>query len=153
VSATRSRLDLVASTAPVLWERATEVKFTDSEVTPHVDRMFELMRANKGISLAAPQAGIGLRFFVTYAEGLTPVVVNPVIHSEFGGYSSKQEGCLSFPGRLTFVRRAQRVNASWTDGNGNARTGALSGLAARVFQHEVDHLNGICIFQKSGGAK
>lgn len=104
--------------------------------------MFETMRVNKGVGLAAPQIGKSLRVVVIHAGGFRAVLVNPVILSSFGS-TYEFEGCLSVPQpRWCEVRRALSVHIRWYDLDGNVQSQQLDGFAARVVQHELDHLVG-----------
>lgn len=136
---------LVPSTAMVLHTPATAVDDIASQVVPYIARMKELMAQHNGVGLAAPQVGIPLRFFVSKIPD-HGVVINPRIVSTGGGRVSKSEGCLSWPGRTTYMSRARCVVTEWTDRNGNKRTSTLQDFNARIFLHEADHLNGLCIF-------
>jgi peptide deformylase len=140
-------LYLVPNTDPVLWQTAEEVKDIATQVAPYVDAMCDLMRANHGVGLAAPQVGLPLRFFITALPGLR-VVINPRIMLEEGHRISAGEGCLSWPGRRAFVLRRQTIVADFTALNGKVRTLRFDGFAARVFQHECDHLEGRNIFAR-----
>ena len=135
---------LVEASAACLRTPAAEVADV-RDVAPYISRMRELMAEKKGVGLAAPQCGIGLRFFLSAIEGHR-VVINPRIVRTFGGRVSKPEGCLTWPGRTTFVARHEGIVAEWTDRNGAKKTTTLTGFPARIFQHETDHLNGVCIF-------
>lgn len=111
----------------------------------------------RGVGLAAPQIGQRVRMFVLHvaigsmlAERL--VCVNPRILNSSRLQVSASEGCLSFPHRKAFVRRAKIVTAEWRDLEGMVVRKQLDGLAARAFQHELDHLNGICIVQAQAAA-
>ena len=101
----------------------------------------KLMRQKKGVGLAANQVGHNERWFV-WQHGM---VINPEIISKTGSTPSK-EGCLSFPGRTTTVRRAKIVEVRYIDEQGKSKEKVLSGFPAIVFQHEFDHLNGVCLF-------
>lgn len=144
-------ITLVPSTAAILREKAAEVPLDkiDDLVVPYIYPMRDIMRGGQGIGLAAPQVGVGLRFFlmVDQARGKVHVAINPVIHQRQGLRISKEEGCLSFPGRINFVPRWQKILLEWRMTNGDKRVMWFSGRDARVIQHETDHLDGICIFQ------
>jgi len=101
----------------------------------------KLMWEQKGVGLAANQVGHNERWFV-WQHGM---VINPEIISKTGSTPSK-EGCLSFPGRTTTVRRAKIIEVRYIDEQGKSKEKVLSGFPAIVFQHEVDHLNGVCLF-------
>lgn len=137
-------LSLVSSSAAVLRDIAAPVTDFDSQVRPHLAGMRELMKAKRGLGLAAPQVGISLRFFIT-SFGRFRVVVNPRIIGRTGSLISKPEGCLTWPGRTAFVARRNMILAEWDGPNGKL-TAQFAGLEARCFQHETDPLDGICIF-------
>lgn len=110
-----------------------------------------------GIALAAPQVGIRERFFV-FADGrmfLNPTIDSPKSEKikKLPRYFDKPtfpkgEGCLSFPGKLVEVPRWEKILASWIDENGVQHSRErLKGIESHVFQHEFDHLQGICIIQ------
>ncbi|KAF5740380.1 Polypeptide deformylase putative isoform 1 [Tripterygium wilfordii] len=115
--------------------------------------MFDVMYKTDGIGLAAPQVGINVQLMVfnpvgERGEGEEIVLVNPRVNK----YSKKtllyNEGCLSFPGIYADVERPETVKIDAWDINGDRFTVNLSGLPARVFQHEYDHLQGILFFDR-----
>lgn len=144
-------LQLVEQNDPVL--RAVAEPCVETEewinehVIPHVYPMKALMNAHRGIGLAAPQVGISRRFFLMRDSMGCHLVINPVIKAIFGVPLSRPEMCLSFPGRTAMVIRQEFLHVGWCDSRGKRREMKLNGMAGRVFQHETDHLNGICIFQ------
>jgi peptide deformylase len=144
---TEANLSLVPATHPALWTPARPVDDIPLQVLPHIDAMRELMRSRSGLGLAAPQVGIGLRFFISSIVGL-PIAINPRVVSTFGGRSICREGCLTWPGRVTRVSRFNGIRAVYTGRDGIERSCLLSGLNARVFQHETDHCGGFCIFSQ-----
>ncbi len=137
-------ITLVPPSAPCLRKPAIEVS-NISDIETYIAPMRQLMLENNGVGLAAPQCGIGLRFFLTNTENF-PVVVNPKILGVYGYRISAPEGCLTWPGRTTFVPRREAITAEWTDMTGESRISIIRGVEARIFQHEMDHLNGVCIF-------
>ena len=107
----------------------------------------ELMYQAQGIGLAAPQVGWSVRLFIIDADGDSrgeTVFINPVITEE-AGELNKEEGCLSFPGIMGKVVRAQRIKGQAYNLKGQKIEIEADGLAARAWQHELDHLNG-CLF-------
>ena len=134
---------------PVLRRRAAPV----GEVTPELRRivgdMIETMYDEVGIGLAAPQVGISLRLMVVGHDNgrEARAVVNPVI-TEQGGEVTSEEGCLSLPGIFAPVTRAEWVRLEGTDLEGQPVSIRARGLAARVFQHEMDHLDGILFIDR-----
>lgn len=110
-----------------------------------INGMRELMKSKNGCGLAAPQIGIPLRFFLMKDE----VVINPTDIEVSRQTEIVNEGCLSIPStNFRFsVNRPLRVRASWFDGKKDVRR-TLSGDEARIFQHELDHLDGITIITR-----
>ena len=110
--------------------------------------MLETMYAAPGRGLAAPQVGRLVRMFVmdvTWKEGTRSpqVFVNPEIVGLLGDRVTGPEGCLSIPGPVTEVERAEVAHLRWTDLDGQQNEAVLSGFAAVCAQHEYDHLDGI----------
>lgn len=145
-------MKIVDRNDPVLWQAASPVKDITGEVLPHIDAIVDLMglRPVRAASLAAPQVGIALRFFVTkYAE--IPLAINPRITSASPEMVSAPEGCMSWNRGVNriFVRRHVWVNLAWTDGAGVEHTKRFTGFESRVVQHECDHLDGRCIFPRT----
>jgi len=112
--------------------------------------MFEVMYAEEGIGLAAPQIGVSRRFFVmdvgepgTRAQA----IVNPVIVEESGSEKG-EEGCLSLPGLVGEVERAAKIVVEGLDPDGNPLRLEASELVARCIQHEIDHLDGILFIDR-----
>jgi peptide deformylase len=121
-------------------------------VTPEIenllDDMVESMYDSVGIGLAAPQVGISLRLLVLdEGRGIPRAYVNPVI-VEQGGEIVGEEGCLSLPGIFADVRRAQWVVVEAQGRAGTPIRQRATGLLARVFQHEIDHLDGILFIDR-----
>ncbi len=120
-----------------------------------VDDMIETMYAASGVGLAAPQIGVGQRLFVAdpssgRSSGDLIVVINPRI-VEREGAQREEEGCLSLPGFTEQVTRASRVVVEGLDRDGGATRLEGSGLLARVFQHEIDHLDGMLFVNRLHG--
>ncbi len=130
----------------VLQQPALAVEGITPEITTLITDLIETMYAAPGIGLAAPQVGVGLRIFVVdlslgrdAADLLT--FVNPVF-VERDGMQLEDEGCLSLPGFNATVVRPARVVVSGLNGDGVAHQVEGTGLLARAFQHEMDHLEG-----------
>ena len=135
--------DLTIKTYPsgVLRKKCSFVKGVGSEEKMLLSDMTRVMYSSNGIGLAASQVGITKSIAVADAgEGLIKMV-NPRIVSEKGS-SSMEEGCLSVPDSFVKVRRASEIVVSYLDENDKECKRAFHGLAARVIQHEIDHLNG-----------
>jgi peptide deformylase len=119
-----------------------------------VAQMTRLMIDLRGVGLAAPQAGIGKRFMLvcpTGEAGDEQVLVNPEIVAR-EGEEEMEEGCLSFPKIYGTVRRAAKVKVRWRDLDWVEHEETLEGFVARIFQHELDHLNGVVFIDRMGDA-
>lgn len=115
------------------------------DATRLVDRMMEVMHTHDGAGLAAPQIGVSLRAIVFMYDGKAKAMLNPVITRKYGDRKAKAEGCLSFPGKQVKVRRRERIEVSFQDDKGFGHSIRLRGKAARIVQHEIDHLDGVTI--------
>jgi len=129
---------------PILRKKALTVKNIDGQVEKIADRMAEAMYANKGIGLAAPQIGMLSQIIaVDLGEGLK-ILINPeVIEGE--GESVLEEGCLSLPNIEVPVKRMEKIFVRGWNLEGKELNLKLFGFPGRVYQHEIDHLNGILI--------
>jgi len=136
---------------PVLRLRAHEVDTFDDELARLAEKMGELMHNARGIGLAATQIGILRRLFVfqTRDDEEPVAVINPVIAESGGAPETDDEGCLSLQGVLVPVERPSRVTLVGQDVTGQPLELKLEGLGARVVQHELDHLNGVLIIDRT----
>ncbi len=136
--------------ADVLGRRAEEIDNIDDDVRQLVEKMTEIMLKNKGIGLAAPQAGFALRLFIISLDGTKENVrayINPTV-TVSGELDQHEEGCLSVPGIYTKVRRYRKAAVTATDLEGKRFTEEAEGLYARVLQHEFDHIEGVTIVSR-----
>jgi peptide deformylase len=136
---------------PVLRMRAPEVEDFDGELSPLVERMASLMQDAAGVGLAANQVGVLRRVFVLQAaEDEEPrALANPSIVERSDETEVDDEGCLSMQGVLVPVERALRVVIEAKDVDGEPVRLELEGLPARVAQHELDHLDGILVIDRT----
>jgi peptide deformylase len=136
---------------PVLRARALEIEHFDGALLDEVRRMGELMHDAYGIGLAATQVGRMHRLLVyrTEMEGAVAALVNPVIEWSSKDSESAEEGCLSLPGVAVDVERPIHVRVKAQDERGAPITVEASGLEARVIQHEIDHLDGVLILDRT----
>ena len=136
---------------PVLKSRAATVDRFDDALRDQVDQMSGLMHDALGIGLAAPQIGISQRLLVYRVgpDGPVHALVNPELEWESRDTEAFEEGCLSIPGILVDVHRPIHVRIRARDEFGDDRVVEASGLEARVIQHEVDHLNGVLILDRT----
>lgn len=145
---------------PVLRKKTKEITADEPNLQELIDDMFETMYASSGVGLAAPQIGKSIRLFVVDAEPFIDyddnlsdkekeqlkgkkVFINPKIIEQTGEKWSFSEGCLSIPGINEDVSRPEKIKIHYFDRNFNSHTEEISGLLARVIQHEYDHLEGI----------
>jgi peptide deformylase len=136
---------------PVLKSRATPVDRFDDSLRRQVSRMAGIMNDALGVGLAAPQLGISQRLLVYRVGPDAPVVAlaNPELEWVSGESEVGEEGCLSIPGILVDVDRHLHVRVRGLDEEGEQRSVEASGLEARVIQHEMDHLDGVLILERT----
>jgi peptide deformylase len=143
--------------APVLHRPADPVPILTPEIQSVIDDLIQTMYAAPGIGLAAPQIGVSLRIYVVdvtagRSSGELVVMVNPEF-VERDGMQVEEEGCLSVPGFNASVVRPARVVVRGLDRQGVERTVEATGLLARAFQHEIDHLDGTLFIDRLRGIK
>ena len=155
--------------ADVLVNRAQPVEKIDDNIRQLVQKMTDIMLENKGVGLAAPQAGVPLRLFIVSLDRTgknVKVYINPTVTPipactcGVAGTGAKagtsldsiEEGCLSVPGVSTKIRRYKKCKVTATDLEGNEFTEEAQGLYARVLQHEYDHIEGMTIADRMGSA-
>ena len=134
---------------PVLRRRANPVEDVTPEIRRLVADMVDTMYDEVGIGLAAPQVGVSMRVLVVGDEegrGVQ-VLVNPAITAQ-GGTVTAEEGCLSLPGIFAQVTRSEWVTLQAQDLEGKAISITARGLRSRVFQHEIDHLDGVLFIDR-----
>jgi len=136
---------------PVLKSAASPVTEFDDELAEEADRMIELMRDAIGVGLAATQLGKLRRMLVFQvgSEAEPTVLVNPEIEWRSDDLVTAEEGCLSLPGVVVDVERPLYVRARAQDVRGDPLMIEASGLEARVIQHEVDHLDGVLMLDRT----
>ena len=136
---------------PVLRSRALEIDRFDERLVEEARRMGQVMHDALGIGLAATQVGAMHRVLVYRVEPDSPVaaLVNPEIEWRSAEEEIAEEGCLSLPGVLVEVERPVHVRVRGLDERGDGLTIEASGLEARVIQHEVDHLDGVLILDRT----
>jgi peptide deformylase len=141
----------------ILHDRAQPVSTITPEVERLIDDMIETMYAAPGIGLAAPQVGVPLRIFVVdISVGRDPKALLTLINPEFverEGTQLEEEGCLSVPGFNATVVRPTKAVVKGLDRAGQEQRYEASGLLARAFQHEMDHLDGTLFVDRLRGLK
>ena len=159
-------LPIVAYGDPILKMVAEEIPENSLELTQLIADMFETMYLAKGVGLAAPQIGKSIRLFIVDGapfadeEGEEPdpkavgiesfkkVFINPIIEEQSGEVWAFQEGCLSIPKIRENVHRKETILVSYFDENWLFHEERFDGYAARIIQHEYDHLEGILFIDK-----
>jgi peptide deformylase len=136
---------------PILKSRATPVDRFDESLRRQVNRMAGVMNDALGVGLAAPQLGISQRLLVYRVGPDAPVVAlaNPEVEWSSSDREEGEEGCLSIPGVTVDVERPLYVRVRALDEQGEQRVVEASGLEARVIQHEMDHLDGVLILERT----
>ena len=136
---------------PVLRSAASPVTEFDDRLAAEAQRMIGLMRDAIGVGLAATQLGVLRRMLVFQvgSEATPTVLVNPEIEWRSEDSATAEEGCLSIPGVVVDVERPLFVRARALDVHGEPITVEASGLEARVIQHEVDHLDGVLMLDRT----
>ena len=142
-------LDIRTFGDPVLKTRAAPVESFDESLVRLTQDMLATMRDNEGVGLAATQVGRLKRVFVAAIEDDEYVVVNPVLTDISETTETATEGCLSIPGIQVDVERPTAVTISGQDVSGKPLQIEAADLLARVLQHEVDHLDGVLILDRT----
>ena len=155
-------LPILAYGDPILKKESEEIDETYTSLETLIEDMFETMYRAKGVGLAAPQIGKNIRLFIVDGspfaekeegeeddpralgiENFKKVFINPIIEEEEGEEWSFQEGCLSIPKIRENVSRKSDIVISYYDENWELKEERYSGYAARIIQHEYDHIEGI----------
>lgn len=138
-----------------LRKESVEITKDYQDLNKLIDDMFETMDAAKGVGLAAPQIGKNIRIITIDTtvmsadfpdqelENFREVFINPIIEDEFGEIFSFREGCLSLPRISEEIKRPSNIIITYFDRDWNLQERQLSGIKARVLQHEYDHLEGV----------
>ena len=153
---------IIAYGDPVLRKKAVEIDEDYPDLKLVLEDMFETMYHSQGVGLAAPQIGLSIRLFIVDAapfvdddeediEGLRDfkrIFINPIIIEETGKEWKFEEGCLSIPGIREDVSRQPDLIVEYYNENFELVEEKLTGLAARVVQHEYDHIEGVLFIDK-----
>lgn len=163
-------LPIVAYGAHTLKKKAKEVTLNPSELTPFIENLWETMYAASGVGLAAPQVGHSKRIFIIDASPFADdenldaseqlalkefkqVFINPTIIEETGEEWPFNEGCLSIPNIREDVIRQDQVSIRYTNSDWEEKEETFTGLAARIIQHEYDHIEGILFIDRLSSLK
>jgi peptide deformylase len=149
-------MKIVSYPHPALRVKARAVTAIDADVQKTAAEMLELMYKHEGLGLAAPQVTLDFQMIVMNFAGdparpeLECVAINPVIMEKRGGVINDREGCLSFPGLYQNVRRYKTVVVEYYNLKAERCQAVANDLAARVWQHEIDHLQGTLFIDVMG---
>lgn len=163
-------LPIIAYGDPVLRKKAKDIPSNYPKLKELVDNMFETMYKASGVGLAGPQVGLPLRIFVIDAipfsededlsieekrqlENFKKVFINAKINEEVGEEWAFNEGCLSIPDIREDVNRKPKITITYLDEKFNSHTETYDGLAARIIQHEYDHIEGVLFTDKLSSLK
>jgi peptide deformylase len=136
--------ELVPCTDPILKQPLERFDFENPPMDPIelAHDLAETMIANNGLGLSANQMGLPYRAFAMTGEKIV-VCFNPMVVDTSTETVMLEEGCLSFPLLFIKVKRPKKIKVRYTEPNGNIVTKVFDGMTARVFQHELDHLDGV----------
>ena len=144
-------LPLVTRPDPILKQVAKTVDPADIPgLEPLIADMFDTLKANGGVGLAAPQIGRSISLFVVRVDGNDHVFINPVVLNADDAMDELPEGCLSLPGITLKVKRSKQIKVMFRDRAGNQQITDLGEGWSRIFLHEFDHLQGVMIDDRVG---
>jgi len=144
-------MKLVAPNDPILTTPCPQFNFQAPPIDPIqlAKDMVGFMYDNNGLGLAANQVGLLYRMFVMRGDPENFACFNPRVVNQDKELISMEESCLSFPGLVVKVKRPKSIRVRFNMANGDTRTETFNGMSARVFLHEMDHLNGELFFNKA----
>jgi peptide deformylase len=144
-------MNLVKNDDPILTNPCKHFDFSHPPFDP-IDFAKELVKCmydNNGIGLAANQVGVPYRIFAMRAAPENFVCFNPKIVQPSEAEVVLEEGCLTYPGLYVKIKRSQHVRVRFQTPNGDTLTKQFTGMSARIFQHELDHLDGVIFYNKA----
>ena len=144
-------MNLVAASDPILKQPCDVFDFTNPPMDPIelAQNLVKTMYDNNGIGLAANQVGIPYRVFAMRGSPENFVCFNPKVVQESEMQVTLEEGCLTYPGLLVKIKRPQHVRVRFTMPTGEVVTKQFTGMTARIFQHELDHLDGVVFYSRA----
>lgn len=141
----RLKNGIIGFGSPILAKKCEKVTKFDQNLHNLLGLMKDAMESAEGVGLAANQLGVDLSVFVYSWDGLSGEICNPMVRRVSPSKALGSEGCLSVPGFYVKDYRAERIRVSGQDRDGKWIEITAAGFLARILQHEIDHLNGICI--------
>lgn len=147
------RVNLFIYPNKILKTKCEEVTEINSDIELLITQMFSAMRRLKGIGISAPQIGSNKRICIIEPNpSLSYILINPII-IEASGIEDREEGCLSFPGIKVNIKRPTHIKVEALDINGNLQTYDVNNEIARIFCHEIDHLDGMLMIDHISNIK
>jgi peptide deformylase len=146
-------LPILSDGHPKLAEKMEEFDLSqvmNPEIQKFIKQLKLTMTTYGGLGLSANQCGIRFRMFVMGSDEFQMVCINPNIVETFGEPEKMREGCLSYPGLYLNVPRYKKIVVEHFDHLGEYNTSTLEGISAQVYQHELDHMNGVVYTNKVG---
>lgn len=144
-------MELVPSTSQLLNEPCETFDFANPPFDPieFARELVKFMYESNGIGLAANQVGVPYRIFAMRGQPENFVCFNPRVVQASEAEITLEEGCLTFPGLLVKIKRPQHVRVRFQTPNGDTLTKQFTGMTARIFQHELDHLDGVVFYNRA----
>ena len=144
-------MELVKSNDPILTTACQQFNFQDPPFDPieFSQELVKFMYESNGIGLAANQVGVPYRIFAMRGSPENFVCFNPKIVQPSEAQVSLEEGCLTYPGLAVKIKRPQHVRVRFTKPNNETITRQFTGMTARIFQHELDHLDGVVFYNRA----
>lgn len=144
-------MQLVDRNDPILTKRCNEFDFSNPPFDPieFSQELVKFMYDRNGIGIAANQLGLPYRIFAMRAAPENFVCFNPKVVQPSEAQVVLEEGCLTFPGLYVKIKRPQHIRVRFQTPNGDTLTKQFTGMTARIFQHELDHLDGIIFYNKA----
>lgn len=134
----------------IVRKRCKEVKEVDDDILRLIEKMKKKMVEAEGVGLAANQVGIGKKIIIVLTENGPEAFINPKILKKSGEVEISEEGCLSLPGILLPIKRSKEILIDALDVDGKVLQIEAKDLPAKIFQHEIDHIEGRLIIDRIG---
>lgn len=143
-------LPVIKYPAKILRQKAKKIKdSSDPGIQKLIKDMVETLRKAQGLGLAAPQVRKSIRLCVVEFENKLYVLINPKVINFSKNKATMEEGCLSFPKKFFSVARPEKVKVMYLDEKGKRSKIKADGILSRIIQHEIDHLNGVLIIDRT----
>ena len=144
-------MELINNTSPILTTVCDAFDFDDPpfDIIDFSKELVKFMYDNNGIGIAANQVGVPYRIFALRGHPENFVCINPRIVSKSEDQILLEEGCLSYPNLIVKIKRPKDIRVRFQTPNGETITRIFEGMTARVFQHELDHLDGILFYNRA----